>query len=130
MATATGRIFKQADRQGSDACVNGTRIPVWVLDNCRRLGMPNAQILSTYPSLSPPDLEAAWDYVAANREEIEQVIRENEEGKAPWSDGGCCSTRSRTSLHLGDQTTYSRETWADRMGRKELTHVRPDHRRE
>ena len=29
---------------------------------------------------SPPDLEAAWDYVAANREEIEQAIRENEEG--------------------------------------------------
>src|SRR5271168_4748836 len=54
MATATGRIFKQADRQGGDACVNGTRIPVWVLDNCRRLGMPDAQILLTYPSLTPP----------------------------------------------------------------------------
>ena len=81
MATATGRIFKQADRQGGDACVHGTRIPVWVLDNCRRLGMPDAQILSTYPSLTPPDLEAAWDYVAANREEIEQAIRENEEGE-------------------------------------------------
>jgi len=33
-----------------------------------------------YPSLTPPDLEAAWDFVAANREEIEQAIRENEEG--------------------------------------------------
>ena len=50
MATATGRIFKQADRQGGDACVHGTSIPVWVLDNCRRLGMPDAQILSAYPS--------------------------------------------------------------------------------
>jgi uncharacterized protein (DUF433 family) len=80
MATATGRIFKQADRQGGDACVHGTRIPVWVLDNCRRLGMDDAQILSSYPSLTPTDLEAAWDYVAANREEIEQAIRENEEG--------------------------------------------------
>ena len=80
MATATGRIFKQADRQGGDACVHGTRIPVWVLDNCRRLGMPDVQILSTYSSPTPPDLEAAWDYVAANREEIEQAIRENEEG--------------------------------------------------
>ena len=38
------------------------------------------QILSTYPSLTPPDLEAAWDYVAANREELEQAIRENDEG--------------------------------------------------
>ncbi len=79
MATATGRILKQAYRQGGDACVHGTRIPVWVLDNCRRLGM-TAQVLSTYPSLTPPDLEAAWDYVAANREEIEQAIRENDEG--------------------------------------------------
>jgi uncharacterized protein (DUF433 family) len=80
MATATGRILRQADLQGGDACVHGTRIPVWVLDNCRRLGMTCAQILSAYPSLTPPDLEAAWDYVAANREEIEQAIRENEEG--------------------------------------------------
>jgi uncharacterized protein (DUF433 family) len=80
MATATGRIFKQADRQGGDDCVQGTRIQVWVLDNSRRLGMTDAQILSTYPSLTPPDLEAAGDYVAANREEIAQAIRENEEG--------------------------------------------------
>jgi uncharacterized protein (DUF433 family) len=42
--------------------------------------MPDARILSTYPYLTPPDLEAAWDYVAANRDEIEQAIRENEEG--------------------------------------------------
>jgi uncharacterized protein (DUF433 family) len=44
MAMATGRIFKRADRQGGDACVHGTRIPVWVLDNCRGLGMPNVQL--------------------------------------------------------------------------------------
>ena len=80
MATATGRIVKQADRQGGDACVHGTRIPVWVLYNCRRLGMADGKILLTYPSLTPPDLEAAWEYVAANREEIEQAICENEEG--------------------------------------------------
>jgi uncharacterized protein (DUF433 family) len=80
MAPATGRIFKRADHQGADACVHGTRIPVWVLYNCSHLGMSDAQILSTYPSLTPPDLDAAWDYVAANREEIEQAIRENEEG--------------------------------------------------
>ena len=32
------------------------------------------------PSLTATDLEAAWDYVAANREEIERAIREDEEG--------------------------------------------------
>jgi uncharacterized protein (DUF433 family) len=67
-------------RSQNDACVHGTRIPVWVLDNCRRLGMTDAQILSAYHSLTPPDLEAASDYVAANRAESEQAIRENEEG--------------------------------------------------
>ena len=80
----------------SKRALRGTRIPVWVLDNCRRLGMPDAQILSTYPSLTPPDLEAAWDYVAANREEIEQAIRENEEGADDPVE--CCSTRTRTAL--------------------------------
>ena len=48
--------------------------------NCRCLGMPDARFLSTYPSLTPPDLEAAWDYVAGNRDEIEQAIPQNEEG--------------------------------------------------
>jgi uncharacterized protein (DUF433 family) len=42
--------------------------------------MTDAQILSAYHSLTPPDLEAASDYVAANRAESEQAIRENEEG--------------------------------------------------
>ena len=42
--------------------------------------LPDAKILSTYPSLTLPDLEAAWDYLPANREEIERAIRENEEG--------------------------------------------------
>ena len=44
--------------------------------------MPDAQILSTYPSLTPSDLEAAWEHAAANRDEIDRAIRENEEGEA------------------------------------------------
>jgi uncharacterized protein (DUF433 family) len=31
--------------------------------------------------LTPADLKAAWEYAAANPEEIEQAIRENEEGE-------------------------------------------------
>jgi hypothetical protein len=31
--------------------------------------------------LTPPDLEAAWDYAATNAEEIDVAIRENEAGR-------------------------------------------------
>ena len=31
-------------------------------------------------ALTPADLEAAWEYAAAHREEIDQAIRENEDG--------------------------------------------------
>jgi uncharacterized protein (DUF433 family) len=32
--------------------------------------------------LTPADLEAAWEYAAANLAEIDRAIRENEEGAA------------------------------------------------
>lgn len=74
-------ISKQPDRCGGDACIRDTRIPVWVLVNYRRLGGSDANLLRDYPSLAPADLEAAWGYAAANTEEIEAAIRENEEGE-------------------------------------------------
>lgn len=78
---ALSRISKDPDRCGGDACIRGHRIPVWVLVNYRRLAGGDADILRAYPSLSPADLEAAWEYAAANPEEIERAIRENEEGE-------------------------------------------------
>jgi uncharacterized protein (DUF433 family) len=80
MEVSTSRIEKRSDRQGGDACVMGTRIPVWVLANCRRLGMSDGRILQAYPSLTAADLECAWAYVTANPGEIDRAIRENEEG--------------------------------------------------
>jgi uncharacterized protein (DUF433 family) len=38
-------------------------------------------LLRNYPSLSPADLEAAWEYAAANAQEVDRAIRENEEGE-------------------------------------------------
>ena len=75
-------ISKKHDRCGGDACIRETRIPVWVLVNYRRLGASDADILRAYPSLNSADLEAAWDYAAANLAEIDRDISENEEGKA------------------------------------------------
>lgn len=81
MTTTASWISKQPDRCGGDACVRDSRIPVWVLVGYRRLGASDAEILQAYPSLSEPDLKAAWEYAAANEEEIDRAIRENEEGE-------------------------------------------------
>src|SRR5438477_524635 len=76
MATTTSWVSKRPDRYGGDACVRDTRIPVWVLANYRRLGAPDAEILRSYPSLTPADLEAAWEYAAAHTacQQYRQVV--------------------------------------------------------
>ena len=81
MPAITERITKTAGVCGGDACIRNHRIPVWVLIGYRRLGMTDAQILQAYPSLERADLEAAWQYAAANPEEIERAIQENEDGE-------------------------------------------------
>src|SRR5688500_7264467 len=80
MPATTDRITKNPDICGGDACIRGHRIPVWVLVNYRRLGGTTADILLAYPSLTPADLEDAWDYAGSHAEEIDQAIRENEAG--------------------------------------------------
>jgi len=82
MTMTAGWISKKPDRCGGDACIRETRIPVWVLVNYRRLGASDADVLRASPGLTPADLEAAWEYAAANRAEIDRAIRENEEGPA------------------------------------------------
>jgi uncharacterized protein (DUF433 family) len=56
-----------------------TRIPVWALENYRRLGWSEATLLENYPTLRAADLVNAWAYVDAHSQEIEQAIRQNEE---------------------------------------------------
>jgi uncharacterized protein (DUF433 family) len=82
MPATASWISKKPDRCGGDACIRETRIPVWVLVNYRRLGASDPEILRAYPGLTSSDLEAARDYAAANREEIDSAIRENEAGEA------------------------------------------------
>jgi uncharacterized protein (DUF433 family) len=81
MATVAGsRVSRRPDIQGGDACIDGTRIPIWVLVNYRRLGGSDADLLGAYPSLTSTDLAAAWEYAADHRQEIDDTIRENEQG--------------------------------------------------
>ena len=64
---------------GGDPCIVRTRIPVWVLVQARYLGISEADLLRSYPTLRAEDLTNAWAYSRAHHDEIEQQIRENEE---------------------------------------------------
>src|SRR3970040_1336467 len=55
---------------GGEPCIVRTRIPVWVLEQARRLGTSEADLLRSYPSLRAEDLANAWAYVRAHRDEI------------------------------------------------------------
>jgi len=63
---------------GGEPCIVRTRIPVWLLEQARRLGTSEAELLRSYPTLRAEDLANAWAYVRSHREEIERQILENE----------------------------------------------------
>lgn len=63
---------------GGAACIVRTRIPIWVLEQYRQLGVSEAELLASYPTLRAEDLVNAWAYVHAHRDEITQQMRENE----------------------------------------------------
>jgi len=72
-------IEKTAGVAGGEACIVRTRIPVWALENYRRLGWSEATILENYPSLRAIDLVNAWTYCDAHRQEINKAIRANQD---------------------------------------------------
>jgi uncharacterized protein (DUF433 family) len=63
---------------GGAACIVRTRIPVWLLEQARRLGSTEADLLRAYPTLRAVDLANAWAFVRSCREEIDRQIEENE----------------------------------------------------
>lgn len=71
-------IEKTPGACGGDACIGNSRIPVWMLEQARRLGFSKTDMLKSHPGLGDAELEAAWAYLAAHREEIESAIRANE----------------------------------------------------
>jgi uncharacterized protein (DUF433 family) len=71
-------IESRPDVSGGEPCIVRTRIPVWVLEQARRLGTTEADLLRAYPVLRAEDLANTWAYVRSHREEIEAEIRDNE----------------------------------------------------
>ncbi len=64
---------------GGAACLVRTRIPVWVLEQMRRQGIAESEILRSYPALQARDLVHAWDYAAGHPDEMDREISENED---------------------------------------------------
>ncbi len=71
-------IDSRPDVSGGEPCIVRTRIPVWVLVQSKRLGISEADLLRSYPTLRAEDLVNAWAYFRAHRDEIERQIREHE----------------------------------------------------
>ena len=64
---------------GGEACIVRTRIPVWLLEQARRLGTSKSDLLRSYPTLRAEDLANAWAYARAHATEIDELIRANEQ---------------------------------------------------
>ena len=71
-------IEKTDGVMGGAACIRQTRIPVWLLEQARRQGVSEVDLLRNYPQLSAQDLANAWDYVNAHKTDIEAAIAANE----------------------------------------------------
>ena len=71
-------IDSRPDVCGGEPCIVRTRIPVRILEQARRLGASEADLLQAYPTLRVEDLTNAWAYVRSNRQSIDRDIRENE----------------------------------------------------
>ena len=63
---------------GGEACIRGTRVPVWLLESYRRSGVSVGKVLDSYPHLTAVDLEVSRRYAEAHRDEIDRDIADHE----------------------------------------------------
>ena len=67
-------IERRPSVQGGDACIAGTRIPVWVLAAMHKQGDTVEDVLEAYPNLTAAQVHAAFSYYYDHRTEIDAVI--------------------------------------------------------
>jgi uncharacterized protein (DUF433 family) len=77
--TVSHGIEKTPEVCGGSARIVRTRIPVWLLVRQRQIGITEEEILHDYPTLRAEDLNNAWQYYHTHQQEIEQLIKNNEE---------------------------------------------------
>ena len=104
-------IDSRPDVCGGEPCIVRTRIPVWLLEQARRLGASEQALLVAYPNLRAEDLVNAWAYARSHAGEIESQIRENE-GSPPIRPFSLGTHRTVVappdSLQRGENTTRLR----------------------
>ena len=71
-------IDSRLDVCGGEPCIVRTRIPVWLLEQAKRLGSSDQDLLAAYPTLRAEDLVNALAYARSHVSEIDAQIRENE----------------------------------------------------
>ncbi|WP_082674595.1 DUF433 domain-containing protein [Thiohalocapsa sp. ML1] len=78
LGAAAPGIEKTTGVCGGAARIVRRRIPVWILEQARRLGTSDADILRCYPTLTAENLANAWSYARRRRTEIDRDIADNE----------------------------------------------------
>jgi uncharacterized protein (DUF433 family) len=83
LRTAKSWVQKTPDVCGGDACIRGTRVPVWAVIAARQGSVTDADLLKYFVTpLTPEDLEAATVYYERHRDEIDKNIADNDDGCA------------------------------------------------
>ena len=71
-------IESRPDVIGGVPCISRTRIPIWLLEQARRLGTSEEDLLRDYPTLTVQDLANAGSFVNSHRADIDAQIEANE----------------------------------------------------
>lgn len=72
-------IEKTPGVNGGDACIASTRIPVWVIEEMRRQGWSEPEMLADFPGLSSVQLKKALAYAKKHPAEIAAALRAHAE---------------------------------------------------
>jgi uncharacterized protein (DUF433 family) len=79
MKTVASWINKTNGVCGGEACIRDTRHTVSGLVEWKQQGLTDARILEHHSDLTLADLEAAWEYYARHKDEIDEAMRANSE---------------------------------------------------
>lgn len=71
-------ISKQKGVCGGRTVIEGTRIPIWSIIKCYKVGMSVEDIIREFPQLTPSQIHDAFSYYYDNQEEVEKDIVEND----------------------------------------------------
>ena len=75
----TSWVSKTPGVCGGEPCIRDTRHTVAGLVQWRRLGLSDPRIMEHHPDLTQADLDVAWSYYLEHSEEIDQILREDED---------------------------------------------------